>query len=73
MAQLLQDTIYGGDVRSYFKSSSDPIQFNVNEDINRLFESGLSIINFFGHSAPGTWDFAIENPRNYNNYGIKNK
>lgn len=69
MAQLLQDTIYGGDVRSYFKSSSEPIQFNVNEDINRLFESGLSIINFFGHSAPGTWDFAIENPRNYNNFG----
>lgn len=69
MSELLMDTIYGGDVRSYFKSSSDPIQFNINEDIDQLFESGLSIINFFGHSAPGTWDFAIENPRNYNNFG----
>ncbi|MBK8515183.1 MAG: hypothetical protein IPL55_02465 [Saprospiraceae bacterium] len=69
MASLLTDTIYGADVRAYYKRSSDAIQFNVNEEINHLFENGVSIINFFGHSAAGSWDFSIENPRNYNNFG----
>jgi len=69
MARILADTIYGADVRSYFKRSSDAVQFNVNEEINTLFENGVGIINFFGHSAANSWDFSIDNPRNFDNFG----
>ncbi len=69
IATVLQDTIYGADVRSFFKKSSDAIQFNINEEINDLFDNGVRIVNFFGHSSAGSWDFSIENPRNFNNFG----
>ncbi|MBK8055083.1 MAG: hypothetical protein IPK35_17870 [Saprospiraceae bacterium] len=69
MASYLKDTIYGADVRAYYKRSSDAVTFVVNEEINELFENGVSLINFFGHSATNSWDFSIENPRNYDNFG----
>lgn len=69
MATILSDTIYGADIRSYFKSSTDAVQFSVNEELTELFESGIGIVNFFGHSAPGSWDFSIQNPRDYDNFG----
>jgi hypothetical protein len=34
-----------------------------NEEINELFENGVSFINFFGHSATNSWDFSIDNPK----------
>jgi len=69
MATILSDTIYGADIRSYFKSSTDAVQFSVNEELTELFESGIGIVNFFGHSASGSWDFSIQNPRDYDNFG----
>ncbi|MCE2788929.1 MAG: C25 family cysteine peptidase [Saprospiraceae bacterium] len=69
MESLLRDTIFGADVSAFYKRSGEEIQFTVNEEINQLFNNGLAIINFFGHSASSSWDFSIENPRNYNNLG----
>lgn len=69
MALYLQDTIYGADIKAFYKKSTDPVQFSVNEQINDLFENGVSVINFFGHSATNSWDFSIDNPRNYDNFG----
>jgi hypothetical protein len=69
MASLLQDTIYGADVRAYYKRGSDPVTYNANEEINELFENGVSFVNFFGHSSVGVWEFSIDNPRNYDNFG----
>lgn len=69
MATLIQDTIFGGEVHSYYKESSDPILYETNEEINRFFDHGVSLVNFFGHSSAGSWEFPIDNPRNFTNYG----
>jgi hypothetical protein len=69
MAAILGDTIFGADIKAFYKRSGDAVQFNVNEEINDIFDKGVNIINFFGHSAVGSWDFSIENPRNYSNFG----
>ncbi len=69
MAKILADPIMGAEINTFYKKSGDPVQFNTNEKINGLFNNGLSIINFFGHSSPGTWDFSIDNPKNFNNTG----
>jgi hypothetical protein len=69
MESVIKDTIFGGDVSKFYKRSGEEIQFTVNEEINGLFNGGLAIINFFGHSASSSWDFSIENPRNYSNTG----
>lgn len=69
MADILEMPNYGAKVSSYFKKSNDAVQFAVNEEINNLFENGVRIVNFFGHSASSSWDFSIQNPRDFNNYG----
>ncbi len=69
MAKILADPIMGAEINAFYKKTGDPVQFNTNEKINSLFNDGLGIINFFGHSSPGTWDFSIDNPKNFNNTG----
>lgn len=69
MGSIITDTIYGADLHSFYKKSSDPIEYNVNEEINTLYENGVRMLNFFGHSAATSWEFSIDNPRNYDNFG----
>jgi hypothetical protein len=69
MASILRDTILGADVYSFFKKNSEIIEFNINEEITNLFDQGVNVVNFFGHSGVGTWDFPLENPRNFKNLG----
>jgi len=69
MEQIISDVNFGGDVYSFYKNSSGSVQFSTNEAINNLFNTGVSFVNFFGHSSAGLWDFTIENPKNYINAG----
>ncbi|MCZ2100501.1 MAG: C25 family cysteine peptidase [Chitinophagales bacterium] len=69
MADIIQDTIYGGEVHSYYKQSTDAILYETSEEINAFFNEGVSLVNFFGHSSAGSWEFPIDNPRNFRNYG----
>ncbi|MFN8338150.1 MAG: C25 family cysteine peptidase [Saprospiraceae bacterium] len=69
IANILEEPIFGAKVYSYFKNSFDAVQFAVNEEINMHFESGVKLVNFFGHSASTSWDFSIQNPKDFNNYG----
>ncbi len=69
MADIIQDTIFGGEVHSYFKQSSETILYETREEINQIFNSGVSMVNFFGHSSAGSWEFSIDNPKNFVNFG----
>lgn len=66
---IIEDTLFGGNVYSFFKTSPDPISIAPTKFIDSLISSGLSIINFFGHSNANTFDFSIDNPDVYTNYG----
>ncbi len=69
MADIIKDTIYGGEVHNYFKHSTDAVQYETAEEINQFFNQGVSLVNFFGHSSAKTWDFPIDNPKNFTNFG----
>lgn len=69
MKDILSAPLMGAEVLSYFKTSFDVIDFNTNEEITRLFNSGVHIINFFGHSSANSWEFPINNPRSFSNFG----
>ncbi len=69
MAGTIESGKFGGKVTSFYKNSSDPIQLGDSDKIFETINNGLSIITFFGHSAVGTWDFNIDNPIKYENYG----
>ena len=67
MAAELEQGKFGAKVTSFFKTSSDPIQTSVTDQIFDRINKGVSIITFFGHSSAGTFDFNIDNPDNYDN------
>ncbi len=69
MENIIEGNQFGGNVTSFFKSSSDPIQLGDSDGIFNRINNGVSIITFFGHAAVGTFDFNIENPARYENYG----
>lgn len=69
MESTIENNKFGGEVSSFYKTSSDPIQISQTEQIFDIINAGTSIITFFGHSGVGTFDFSIDNPDNFKNEG----
>jgi len=67
--QIVEDTLMGAYVRTFFKSSTDPIEINQSDSLKELINNGVSIMTFFGHAAGVGFDMSIDNPAAYNNYG----
>ncbi len=69
MQSIIETNSYGLEVKSFYKTSSDPIQVSQTEQIFRVINTGVSFISFFGHSSVSGFDFSIDNPDNYSNKG----
>ena len=69
LAQEIEQSPFGGSVRAFYKNSTDVIQNSLSQEIFDYINSGTSMITFYGHSSPGTFDFNIDNPDNYENEG----
>lgn len=67
--QIAQDSLFGGRVYTFCKNTVTPVEQVSNERISQLFEEGLSMVTYFGHSSSTTLEFNIDNPQNYNNQG----
>lgn len=68
--EVIEDTLYGAKVHSLFKTSTTVISKTPKDFVDSLITSGVSIINFFGHSHSTGFDFNLDVPSNYHN---KNK
>jgi len=69
MKESITSNLFGAQVETFRKRSAEPIQIATSGEILDLINDGTSIITFFGHSAVGTFDFSLEQPSVYNNYG----
>lgn len=69
LASIIEENTFGGSVKGFYKNSTDVIQNSLSQEIFDYINQGTSIITFFGHSSPGTFDFNIDNPDNYDNQG----
>jgi hypothetical protein len=67
--RIIIDTFYGANVHSFSKTSSETVQQINNSRIYELFEEGISLLTYFGHSSATTLEFNLDNPENYNNHG----
>lgn len=67
--RTIEDTLFGGNVTSFFKTSTSPIQQVQSQSLKSRIDSGISMLTFFGHSAPGTFDISFDEPENYTNFG----
>lgn len=71
MKMVVEDSLFAGNVTSYFKTSSDPLDPVVVAGVNDQIANGVSLMNFFGHSAASNngFEINIDEPANWNNYG----
>lgn len=64
-----EDTLYGGKVTTFKKTTVNPIQIAQADSIKKIIENGVSFMNFFGHAAGSSFDVSPEPPNSYNNIG----
>ncbi|MBT8190495.1 MAG: hypothetical protein KJO29_08700, partial [Bacteroidia bacterium] len=69
MKDIIENNKFAGNVTTFKKTSTDPVQTSLSQEIINLINDGTSIITFFGHSSAGTFDFSIEDPSKYDNTG----
>lgn len=66
---IIEGDDFGGDVYSFYKTTSNPIN---PVDLNVLFsklQQGVSLMTFFGHATPDGFDLSVEDPQNWGNAG----
>jgi len=66
---IIEDTLFGGHVNSYFKNSSLPIQITQSDSIRSLINNGVAIMTFFGHGTSAGFDQDIDYAAGYLNQG----
>ncbi len=65
----LEDTLFGGNVTTFQKTSTAPIQITLSDSIKNMISRGTSLMTFFGHaSATGGFDQNVDDPSEWNNY-----
>jgi hypothetical protein len=64
---IIEDTFFGGYVRTFLKSSTAPIQINQSDSLKDIINNGVSLMTFFGHGAGIGFDQSIDDPSAYNN------
>lgn len=69
MGNILVQSRFGAKVKTFTKQSSDNIETGFAAQVLEKVNEGASIISFFGHSSPGTLDFALEKASQYANEG----
>ncbi len=65
--ETARDDFWGAEVTSFFKNSSDPIQISTSALLDSLIDDGTSLITFYGHSSPESFDFNLDDPETYTN------
>ena len=66
---ILQDSSFGGNVETFSKSSSSAVQLIAVQRISQLFNQGIGILAYFGHSSSTTLAFNLSDPNEYSNAG----
>ncbi|HEX7903233.1 MAG TPA: C25 family cysteine peptidase [Chitinophagaceae bacterium] len=66
---IIQDTFFGANVHTFTKTSAETVEQSANVRLQNLFNEGISIVTYFGHSSASTLEYNLDNPQNYNNQG----
>ncbi len=66
---IIENNQFGGDVTSFYKVSSDPIQISLSDQIKGIIDEGISLMTTFGHASATGFDFTIDDPSSYDNEG----
>lgn len=68
-ANIVKDTFYGANLHQFTKVSTAPVEQLNAAKLYNLFEEGIGMLTYFGHSSASTLEFNLDNPDGYNNQG----
>ncbi|HRG51514.1 MAG TPA: C25 family cysteine peptidase [Bacteroidia bacterium] len=63
---VVEDTLFGGKVKGFFKTSTTPIQVNTSDTLKQLINNGIALMTFFGHAYGSGFDQSIDDISVYN-------
>ncbi len=66
---IISDTAFGAKVKTFSKSGNGGNYPQAVADFKDTYESGASLLTYFGHSSATSLDFSLDNPEAYNNAG----
>ncbi len=66
---IISDSLFGGNVNTFNKLSTNPVEQLGNTLLPSLFQQGISLLLYFGHSSANTLAFNLDDPARYNNPG----
>ena len=66
---IIEDTLYGGNVETFAKSSNSSVQLILGQRIDQLFNEGIGLLSYFGHSSSNLLEFDLSDPSVYSNQG----
>lgn len=66
---IISDTLFGANVSTFNKSSTNPVEQLGSSMLPSLFQQGISLLLYFGHSSANTLAFNLDDPKKYNNAG----
>jgi len=67
--RIFEDTLFGAITQNFYKNSSLPIGNTQTDIIRQSINSGVSVLNFFGHASGTGFDQDINLPSTYDNKG----
>lgn len=68
-SRIISDTLYGANVNTFSKVSAAPVEQASSTRLQNLFQEGIGVMTYFGHSSATTLEFNLDNPEGYNNPG----
>lgn len=66
---IIKDTLFGAKVTTFCKVSTNSVEQLTSDKLVELFNEGISLLTYFGHSSSTTLEFNIDDPYSYNNQG----
>ncbi|MFN4315886.1 MAG: C25 family cysteine peptidase [Chitinophagaceae bacterium] len=66
---IIEDTLYAANVHTFSKTSADAVEQVASIRLAKLFEEGIGVLTYFGHSSSNALEFNLDNPQAYNNPG----
>lgn len=63
----IEGASFGGNVTSFFKTTTDPIDPTQLTQVNEYLQNGVSLMTFFGHASVTGFDQNLDDPSNWNN------
>lgn len=69
LASVASNSVIAADTIIIGKKSNQPLDASSRGDLSSIINNGTFLLQFFGHSAPDSWDLLTDNPQNFQNQG----